>query len=281
MGKIRFGPAGYPAAAKSSPQKAFEILSEAGLTAFEFAAVRGLRTKEEVAKEIGALAAKFDISMSLHGAYFINLASKDPDIRQRSKQRLIKALTYAPWMNVKRIVFHPGTYGGLSNDDAHSVIRDALIEVWDEAGKKAGGAFLSPEIAGKINSFGSVDQIIRLCSEVEGAIPTIDWAHLYARSQGEINNKSTYLSILNKFEDALGSRFLDNMHFHVSGIIYTKAGEASHRPLGAEWGPDLLPLMEIVSEVGYRPTFISETPEPIRGALYTKFLLEELESSKK
>lgn len=277
--KVRFGPAGYPAEAKSSPRKAFEIISEAGLTAFEFAAVRGLRTSEERARLIGDLAEEYDISMSLHAAYYINLASKDLDIRARSKQRLVKALTFAPWMKVKRIVFHPGTYGGLSSDDAHIVIRNALQEVWDEAGRKSNGAFLSPEIAGKIDSFGSVDQIIRLCSEVDGAVPTIDWAHQYARTQGEINDKGSYLRILNQFEDALGKKFLENMHFHVSGIVYTKAGEASHKPLGSEWGPDILPLMEIVSEVGYKPTFISETPEPIRGALYSKFLLEELEKS--
>jgi deoxyribonuclease-4 len=67
------------------------------------------------------------------------------------------------------------------------------------------------------------------------------------------------------------------MHFHVSGIEYTAAGESSHKPLGKEWGPDILPLVEIVCEVGYKPTFISESPQPILGALYTKYLFEELE----
>jgi deoxyribonuclease-4 len=70
------------------------------------------------------------------------------------------------------------------------------------------------------------------------------------------------------------------MHFHVSGITYTAAGEKSHRPLGDSWGPDILPLMEIISETGYHPVIISETPHPIQGALYAKFLLEELEKKK-
>lgn len=278
---VLFGPAGYPPEARGNPKKVFEIIKEAGLTALEYAAVRGLRTSEEKARLIGKCAADNGITMSLHAAYYISLASTNMETRETSKQRLIKALTFAPWMGVKRIVFHPGTHGGLSDDESHSVIKNALQEVWEEAGHLGGGALLAPEIAGKIKSFGSVEEIIRLCSELEGTIPTIDWAHLYARSQGEINDKDSYLKILQRFEDGLGEFFVKNMHFHISGIEYTKAGESKHRPLGSEWGPDILPLMEIIDEVGYKPTFISESTEPLRGALYAKYLLKELENSKK
>ena len=74
----------------------------------------------------------------------------------------------------------------------------------------------------------------------------------------------------------MGDLFVDNMHFHISAIAYTEKGEASHKPFGGEWGPDLYPLMELVHEVGYKPTFICESPSPIQGALYAKFLLEEI-----
>jgi hypothetical protein len=74
------------------------------------------------------------------------------------------------------------------------------------------------------------------------------------------------------------------MHFHISGITFTEKGEAAHRPLGQEWGPDILPLIEIVRESGYKrynPIFISESTNPLRGALYAKFLFEELEKGSK
>ena len=218
--------------------------------------------------------------MSMHAAYYINLASKSRQTQERSKNRLIKALQFAPLMDVKRIVFHPGTLGGLSREEAHKVIFNGLQEVWERAGHLGNGAFLAPENAGKINAYGSLEEIIKLCETGEGLIPTIDWAHVYARSRGEINSKVDFLQILTRFEDRLGKLFLDNLHFHVSGITYTKAGEKSHRPLGDIWGPDILPLMEIISEVGYHPVIISETPHPLQGALYAKFLLEELENVK-
>jgi len=274
--QVLFGPAGYPADAKGKLERVFQILAEVGMNALEYAAVHGLRTSEEKAKQIGNLAKQNNISMSLHAAYYISIASKDPQIRERSKQRLIKALKFAPLLGVKRIVFHPGTHGGLSRDDAHIVIRDSLRSVWEDAGHLGNGALLAPEIAGKLSMYGSIEQIIKLCQDVDGCIPTIDWAHLYARSQGKVNDKGSYLRVFNQFENELGNFFLDNMHFHISGISYTEKGEASHKPFGGEWGPDLYPLMEIVHEVGYKPTFICESPNPLQGALYAKFLLEEI-----
>jgi deoxyribonuclease-4 len=251
------------------------------MDAFEYAAVYGLRAKVERAKMIGDLARAANISMSMHAAYYISLASTTPRIRKASKTRLVKALKFAPHMNVKRIVFHAGTHGNRSREEAHIIIRDALREVWEKAGNLSNGAFLAPEIAGKLSAYGSQEQIIRLCQEVEGCIPTIDWAHIYARSQGKVNDKDSYLKVISQFEEGLGDLFVKNMHFHVSGITFTKKGEAAHRPLGQEWGPDILPLMEIVRECGYKPTFICESTNPLEGALYSKFLYEGLEKVSK
>ncbi len=278
---MRFGPAGYPDEARGKLERVFAILSEIGLDALEYAAVRGLRLGEERAREIGSLSERHDIAMSVHGAYYISLASRKPEIRERSKERLVKALTFAPLMRVRRVVFHPGGYGGLDKREAFRVIRNALREVWQQADGRRCGALLAPEVAGKVNAFGSVDEILMLCTEVEGCIPTIDWAHLYARSQGALRRKQDFVRVIDMFERELGDLFVDNMHFHVSGITYTKAGERAHRPLGESWGPDILPLLEVIRERGYSPTIISETPTPVRGALYAKFLLQELEEAQR
>jgi len=277
LNPVQFGPAGYPADAKGSLERVFQILVDAGMNALEYAAVHGLRTSEEKAKQIGALAKQNNISMSLHAAYYISLASKNPQIRERSRQRLIKALKFAPWMAVRRIVFHPGTYGGLSKEEAYVVIRNSLQKVWEEASHQGGSTFLAPEIAGKLSMFGSTEQIIKLCQDVERCIPTIDWAHLYARRQGNLEEKNDYLKVIEQFERELGDLFLDNMHFHISAISFTEKGEASHQSFGGEWGPDIYPLMELVNEVGYKPTFICESPNPLQGALYAKILLEEIQ----
>ncbi|MHA2139933.1 MAG: TIM barrel protein [Candidatus Thorarchaeota archaeon] len=277
LAEIRFGPAGYPVAAKGKLSRVFSVLNDAKLNALEYAAVYGLRMGFEKAEKIGEFAKDSGIAMSMHAPYYVSLASKKQDIRERSKGRLVKALQFAPLMHVKKIVFHAGGYSGLSQEEAYSVVRDAIEEIWDKAGHLGEGAILMPETAGKLGAFGSVDELVRLCQDVDGCLPTIDWAHLYARSQGKINDRDSYLDVLGRFENQLGNRFVDNMHFHVSGITYTKRGEKSHRAMGGKWGPDIMPLMQIMKEVGYTPTFISESPDPLKGALYAKYLFESLE----
>ena len=77
LNDIFFGPAGYPEEAKGKPERVFQILAEAGINALEYAAVHGLRIREENAGVVGKLARKYGVSMSLHAAYYISLASKD------------------------------------------------------------------------------------------------------------------------------------------------------------------------------------------------------------
>lgn len=277
---MHFGPAGYPSDTSGNPRKAFHMIRDAGLDALEYAAVYGLRMSKDAASTLGTTAKECGIAMSMHAAYYISLVSKSTQTRQNSIERLVKSLQFAPLMDVTRIVFHIGGYSGLTPEEAYPIVKNGLEEVWNASELPGRRALLAPETAGKLGAFGSVEELVRLCTDLDGLIPTIDWAHLHARTQGGMNDKTSYLKILETFERALGDRFVDNMHFHVSGIEYTSAGEMAHRPLGESWGPDILPLMEIVSESGYKPTFISETPEPIVGAVYTKLLLEELEKSK-
>ncbi len=275
LSKIRFGPSGYPKEAKGKPQRVFQILKESSLDALEYAAVYGLRTSKDAATILGDLARKSGVQMSMHAAYFINLASKKEETRKRSKERLVKALQFAPLMGVKRIVFHPGTRGGLSDEETFRIIRGAMEEAWEIAGAGS-GAFLAPEVAGKLNAYGSLEDIIRLCEGHEGFIPTIDWAHLYARRHGEFGTYDDYYRVIVRFEEALGDQFTKNMHFHISGIDYTEAGESAHYPLGTDWGPDIAPLMDLLCDHDYHPVIISETPVSIQGALYAKALYEEL-----
>ena len=87
---------------------------------------------------------------------------------------------------------------------------------------------LRPELMGKPSQFGSLEELLNLCGEVEGLAPCIDFAHLHSRS-GKVNSYYEFKSTLNQIEKKLGRPALDNMHIHLSGINYkNKAGELSH-----------------------------------------------------
>ncbi|HSW57568.1 MAG TPA: TIM barrel protein, partial [Dehalococcoidales bacterium] len=86
---------------------------------------------------------------------------------------------------------------------------------------------LRPELMGKNSQFGTLEELLKLCSEVEGLAPCIDFAHLHARG-GKQNSYFEFKSVLNQIEKRLGRPALENMHIHVSGIKYSAAGELNH-----------------------------------------------------
>ncbi|MEM2141786.1 MAG: TIM barrel protein [Candidatus Thorarchaeota archaeon] len=276
MTDVRFGPAGYPEGSKDT-DTALDLLNKLGLNALEYEAVYGLRVNESGARAIGEAADRHRILMSMHAEYYISLVSKDPQIRARSRARLVRGLRLSPLMSVRRLVFHVGSYSGLTPEEAYPIVRDSLRSIC-EAIDADNKTLLCPETAGKTNAFGSLEEILRLCQDIDRCVPTIDWAHLYARNQGNLGAED-FARVLDTFERELGERFVNNMHFHVSGITFGDTGEREHRPMGGEWGPDVFPLVRLVVERGYSPTFISETPDPVTGAVYVKQLYHMIRES--
>ena len=113
---------------------------------------------------------------------------------------------------------------------------------------------------GKINQLGTLDEVIALCKVDESVIPCIDFGHLNARTQGEVNSKDAFEYILNRIENELGNKRLKNFHSHFSKIEYTDGGEKRHLTFEDNfYGPKFEPLMELVYKKGLSPIFVCES----------------------
>ena len=120
--------------------------------------------------------------------------------------------------------------------------------------------YLRPELMGKITQFGSLDEIIALCSEVNGLAPCIDFAHLHART-GKYNSYYEFKSALIQIEKKLGRSALDNLHTHISGINYnSKSGEIMHL--------NYVELMQALKEHEVKGMVICESPNLEEDALH-------------
>ncbi len=85
---------------------------------------------------------------------------------------------------------------------------------------------------GKSAMFGTLDEVIQLSKEVPGILPCIDWAHLHARTgDGSFNSYDEFADALRRVQAGLGDEGMQKLHFHLSGIEYTKKGEKQHVPL--------------------------------------------------
>jgi deoxyribonuclease-4 len=259
---IRFGPAGLGGVkdAVSNLQKYAKL----GLKACEIAFTYGVYIKESQEKEIKEIrdtARKLDIELNIHAPYWINLNSKEKKKIEESKKRILDCCKIGSLLGAEFIVFHPGYYSGMDEKQTYENIKKEILEMRKELENKNWKVKLAPETTGKINVFGSTEEILKLVKETKCSF-TIDFAHLLARSQG----KESYKEMYEKFKD------FDELHCHFSGIIFGAKGERSHK-LTSEI--ELKKLLSILPK-NKNIVIINESPNPIGDSVKALKILKEL-----
>lgn len=262
---IYFGPSGNSDSFYTEGHKhtveAFEWIAGMGLNAYEYSFGRGVRLKQETAQEIGKKAAEAEVVLSVHAPYYINLATVEPDKAEANVRYLAESAQAAVWMGARRVVFHAGSQGMLSKEEAFARAKLALEAVVD-ALKNEGlwEVELCPETMGRIKQIGDLEEVIELCGIDERIVPAIDFAHLHARGRGAINSEEDYARILDRLSDKLGGYRAKRFHVHFARIEYTAAGEKMHRTFAdTQFGPDFRPLARLIAKRGLEPVLICES----------------------
>jgi len=263
----RFGPAGVPFEFKElkRPVEDFPAyLRDEGLDAFEYQATRWgpkPQMKREAAERLGANAEEFDVWLTVHGSYFINLCGAEETV-EASKNRLIACVTAADWMKAHTVVFHPGFYGKRTPEEAVKACAKAIEDVLERINALGiSSVHLGLETTGKKSQLGSLDEVLALCENSEQTQPVVDWAHIHARSGGMLKTKGDYAKILDIIENRLGTETAENLHVHFTRVEFTEKGEKRHHIMDeVEYGPSFRPFAELIHELGLKPVVISESP---------------------
>jgi deoxyribonuclease-4 len=257
--EVRFGPAGRLIEYKGKTTEVCNYIKQIGLDAFEYQATYGVKISKQSALELAQNGKKNNILISMHAPYYINLSSQREETIKNSINRLIQSAKAGEWMNSYRIVFHMGFYTKYSHEEAMKKTKEAITELLEKVESEGIKRYtFAPETTGKKSQLGSLDEIIDICQTFDNFEPTVDFAHMHARSVGSIKTKNHYAKIFDKVEDELG---INTLHSHFTKIEYTDKGERKHHVLENEnFGPPLAPLLELVSENGFNVTFICETP---------------------
>jgi deoxyribonuclease-4 len=225
---LLFGTGGAPHSAKTpSTISGIERIAELGLGCMELEFVQGVRMGELSARQVAETAAKLGVKLSAHAPYFINLNAREPAKIRASQDRILQTARIASLCGAYSIVFHTAFYLGDPPEKTYSTVRKHLKEVMDQLKQENNRVWVRPEILGKSSQFGTLDEVINLCTELEGVAPCIDFAHWHARTE-RYNSYQEFASILQQVEERLGRAALDEMHIHVSGIAYGKKGEINH-----------------------------------------------------
>jgi len=113
---------------------------------------------------------------------------------------------------------------------------------------------------GKGALIGSLADVIRLASEVEGVLPCVDFAHLHARTgDGTANSTEEWVEMLDELERGLGQSALQRLHIHLSGIAYSAKGERHHLPF-QEADLRYADLLRVLKQKGCAGRIMCESP---------------------
>ncbi|MFA6530716.1 MAG: TIM barrel protein [Candidatus Micrarchaeia archaeon] len=280
QGEIRFGPAGIPIQCEGSTVEGVECCSKLGLTAMEMEFVRGVRMKEEQAKEVRKKAQELDISLSSHAPYYVNLCSLEEEKIANSKRNIFQSAQATEWAGGRITVFHPGYYQELSKEEAYKVAKKNLVEIGETLKSHKINVILGAETVGKKSQFGGFNECIKLSEELDFIQPVIDFSHLHARRDFNILSEEQYQQIFSTLEKHLGD-YVRHFHSHFSEINYSDKGELNHLALGTNGEPPLTPLLNVLAENGYSGTIICETPKIELDSLKMKKEYENILKEKK
>lgn len=225
--KLNFITAGMPLrTGNGTYPDAFDILKEMKLDGMELEFVHGVRMKEEHREYVKSMSN--DFAITAHGPFYINLNSREPEKIDASVQRIIDTASVAFQAGAFSITYHAAFYMGQDKQTVFNQVKAQTKRITDILDKEKTEVWVRPETTGKGTQWGDLDEIINLSKEFEKVLPCIDFSHLHARTNGEINSYNEFCSIFEKLGKELGSYALENFHGHLAGIEYTAKGEKNH-----------------------------------------------------
>jgi deoxyribonuclease-4 len=228
MEKLLFGTGGAPHSSKTeSTIDGIKRIAELGLGCMEIEFVQGVRMGEAAARLVAETAAREGVRLSAHGPYFINLNAREPEKITASQGRILQTARIAAICGAESIIFHAAYYLGDPLEKTYSAVKKYLGEVMNQLKRENNRVWVRLEVMGKPSQFGTIDEVLRLCTELEGVGIGMDFAHWHARS-GRANSYPEFTSVLQQIGQRLGKQALENMHIHVSGIAYGEKGERKH-----------------------------------------------------
>ncbi len=277
MAKLLFGTGGTPVSTPKPPSSVAGIrrIAELGLDCMELEFVRGVHMGKDTALLVAAEAKKQNIRLTAHAPYFINLYSKDMVKSEGSSYHIIQTARVAQWCGAESVNFHAGVYEGDPPEKVYPVVKKSLQDILTKLKKEKIDILIRPEVLGKSAQFGTLEEVLNLSAELEGVLPTIDFAHWHARNNGKENTYAEFAEVLKQIKSRLGQQAIDNMHMHISGIKYSSKGELKHLNLkDSDFNySDLVKALKDYKAGGFA---ICESPNLEEDALLLKTTYEHL-----
>ena len=227
--RLLFGTAGVPNSTprKNNPIEGVKQVRALDLDCMQLEFAHGVRMKEEVSSGLRKASFELGVPLTSHGPYYINLNAREQDKIDSSVERIIQTAKISDLCGAESMTFHAAFYMKDSPYDVFDLVEKSLNVIEERLGRLDIEIELRPELTGKTSQFGSLQELISLTKSVNSCSPCMDFSHLFART-GKYNTYGEFTHVLERLEEELGRRALDNTHIHISGISSNSKGDLKH-----------------------------------------------------
>lgn len=252
MGKVLFGPSGNSESffneGHSATLESPAWVKAKGLDLFEYSFGQGYRMSSDTAVKIGNEFKKEGIELSVHAPYFINFANPDDEMFSKTIGYISTGIKFLKNLQAKRLIFHPASCGKQTREDAVKLMMERFKEVMPIFENELDDdMFLCPETMGKLMQIGTYKEVIDLCTISSKLIPTFDFGHINALTQGSLKSADDYKRIFDYCFEKLGEERTKNAHIHFSKIQYGSKGEIRHLTFEDDvYGPNFEDLAKVL-----------------------------------
>src|SRR5437773_523654 len=257
MARLRFGPARVPS--RRSPGEAIRILKQRGFTACEIDFESGFWMGYPWAERFGRLAREAKIALSVHAPIAGFMGHVERDKKQRMAIGMLDhSAGIAKAAGAEVVVFHPGFLLGRTKAATIKSVCEQLSELRERLEGKDRAVPFGVEVMGRVNDFGSLDDVVAIAGRCGWVRPVLDFAHMHATSDGAFLDTEPFANALAAADAVLepGAPF----HIHFSDIAFANRNETKHLPYG-QGTLRADPLGEALARFERPATVITESPD--------------------
>ncbi len=225
-------------------------------------------------RDLGRMGKEMDVQLSMHTPYYMDLAS-NTELTARCMDNIRWAGTMTDQMDGSLVVTHLGLAPNKSKKQAKKNITDnvaSIMEWWRDSGLKPRLGF---ETSGRQEVFGSLDEVLEMCDDIEGTVPVINFAHVHAREEGGLREPQDFGKLLDRVREYVDGHF----YTHFSGVEHEGGNEKRITPI-KKGDLKFEPLADYLSEENPNITIISSSPLLEHDAMYMKVIYERVLTKK-
>jgi deoxyribonuclease-4 len=234
----------------------------------------GIAKSYQELRQLKSMAEELDVALSIHTPYYMDLVG-DGDLCFRSMDSIRWAGLMARDLGATTVVTHLGLYGEASERVAQRKVKERIQALAKWYRKHEIHVPIGLELSGRQEIFGSLSETLKVCKNVKGTIPVVNFAHYHARENGILREPKDFDKLLDEVWEFTDGEF----YSHFSGVEHEGGNEKRFTSI-KKGDLRFEPLAETLVDRNQPITVISGSPLLEHDAMYMKVILERVLAKK-